>query len=573
MKYKEFEVQLKESGEETPRITAYASTFDREPDSYGDVVAKGAFADSLKKWDESGMRIPLLYGHRTDDPMMNLGGVVEAKEDEIGLLITAEFDMDNPNAVKARRDVIAKTLCKMSFAYDVLDEVPVELEGGIKANELRKLEIYEVSLVPIPANQHAVVVDVKAATAEAEADEKAGRRNSAADESTLERIGELADEIKDEVSGLIGADDDTEEAEEPQEAKEQSEEPNEANADTEEKAADAAEIEDADASATSEKEKEMEKSILAEIGEQTDAIVDAPAKTLGEHAVKAAKSIERGQRFSVVTDGFKAAGDTITVGNIAATTTVENAIYGARQQMQVANLFGQESISGNALTYYVEGAVAGDFAVVAEDGQKPGITPAFTEKTVNLAKIAGVLRESDEIVNDAAWLASAINNRGVYMLGLKEEAKLIADLIATSGVQTGTALTFDGIHTAITNVQVQTGMAADAIIMNPADWNTLALTKETATSAVYVLGGPAQMSAKMLWGVPVVTSSQIAAGKAIVGAFKQGAAKVTNGGVQVEMSNSDGSDFSHNRVAIRIEERLALAVRVPAAFVVITQAS
>ena len=51
----------------------YPSTFTREPDSYGDVVAKGAFVDTLDEWAKSGNSIPLLFGHRFDDPDFNIG--------------------------------------------------------------------------------------------------------------------------------------------------------------------------------------------------------------------------------------------------------------------------------------------------------------------------------------------------------------------------------------------------------------------------------------------------------------------------------------------------------------------
>lgn len=189
-KFKTFDLQVKESGDETPRIVAYASTFHREPDSYGDVIAKGAFEKSLARIKSEGRYLPLLYGHRMDDPMMNIGRVVEAGEDEIGLLIEAEFDMENPNAVKARRDVLAKTLCKLSFAYDVIDWGFVEFEDGIKATELRELEIYEVSLVPVPANHHAEVIDAKA-----------GRRNSKAD---TDAVSEAISAIKSQLEAIRG---------------------------------------------------------------------------------------------------------------------------------------------------------------------------------------------------------------------------------------------------------------------------------------------------------------------------------------------------------------------------------
>src|SRR5690606_10922580 len=123
------------------------------PDSYGDVVAKGAFVQSLEEWKSSGNVIPLLYGHRMDDPMYNIGGVLDAKEDDRGLKVHCAFDLDNPVAAQSYRLTKARRLGQMSFAYDVLDEAPVELENGVKANELRALKLYEVSLVPIGANQ------------------------------------------------------------------------------------------------------------------------------------------------------------------------------------------------------------------------------------------------------------------------------------------------------------------------------------------------------------------------------------------------------------------------------------
>lgn len=143
-------------------LVAYAATFDRDPDSYGDVIARGAFKETLERWAASDARIPLLFGHRTDDPEMNLGAVVHAEEDERGLRIEAAFDPDNAKAQYARKLVREGRLSKMSFAFDVIEQGTITLEDGREANELRKVELFEVSLVPIPANQHADVIDVKA---------------------------------------------------------------------------------------------------------------------------------------------------------------------------------------------------------------------------------------------------------------------------------------------------------------------------------------------------------------------------------------------------------------------------
>lgn len=195
MQTKSFDFALKEQDEGAPggSITAYASTFDREPDSYGDVVAPGAFADSIKAWEESGNPIPLLFGHRTDDPTMNIGAVTKAIEDERGLLIEADFDPDSETAQYCRKLVMEGRLCKLSFAFEVLDEGTVKLDDGTKANELRKLNIFEVSLVPIPANRHATVESVKS-----------GARSSKADTAELEQAREHAAAIHSIITSVLG---------------------------------------------------------------------------------------------------------------------------------------------------------------------------------------------------------------------------------------------------------------------------------------------------------------------------------------------------------------------------------
>ena len=183
-------------------VEGYAATFDREPDSYGDVIAKGAFARTLDEWrakSEGGLAIPLLYGHNTDDPMHNIGKVTEAHEDEKGLFIRAEFDAANELAQYARSLAAQGRLFQFSFAYSVRDAGMVTLDSGIDAYELRALDLYEVSLVQIPANQHAVVTSIKSDVAEV----KAGRRNSKADEDELRRVREWANNITQAIDGLL----------------------------------------------------------------------------------------------------------------------------------------------------------------------------------------------------------------------------------------------------------------------------------------------------------------------------------------------------------------------------------
>lgn len=175
-------------------IKGYASTWIREPDSYGDVVAKGAFADSIAHIAESGDSIPLMWNHDSNDLKAFIGTVTKLEEDDKGLYFEADFD-NTLEAQRARQLASDGRLKKFSFAYDVLDQAEVELEDGRKANELRKLNIHEISLVMYPANPDTSVIEVKS-----------GRRNSAKDEDKLRQaiallqdvLGELTDTDEDD---------------------------------------------------------------------------------------------------------------------------------------------------------------------------------------------------------------------------------------------------------------------------------------------------------------------------------------------------------------------------------------
>ena len=148
----------------------YPSTFTREPDAYGDVVAKGAFAETIKAWAESGNTLPGLFGHRLDDPDFYVASATEMGEDEHGWWVKGQFDMDSPKGKQTYRLVKGRRLTKLSFAFDVEDEGEVELADGRKANELRKLNVHEFSFVPVPANSDATVMAVKSGVAALKAD-------------------------------------------------------------------------------------------------------------------------------------------------------------------------------------------------------------------------------------------------------------------------------------------------------------------------------------------------------------------------------------------------------------------
>lgn len=307
------------------------------------------------------------------------------------------------------------------------------------------------------------------------------------------------------------------------------------------------------------------------------------ARTLGDHFVEAVKAANVGKKFSVTAPAFKAASDTQTspAGAVGFATTYDRRVVeGARTPLVIRDLFGAEQISGSTLVYLVEGAMQGAPAVTAEGAEKPQIHFADpTQKTVSLAKVACHIKESDEYIEDYPFLASAINGRLLYELSLVEQGKLVTDLLDTSGIQTGTYAAAgtatdiaDAILQAAMDVQAQTGFAADAVAMNPADWYTLRIGKD-GDDRYYGNGYFGDQAIPNLWGIPVCVSASIASGTIVVGAFKTCGSVVTHGGVSVEAVNTNEDDFVKNLMTIRAEERLALAVRRPAGFKKLTKAS
>ncbi|WAC65176.1 HK97 family phage prohead protease [Agrococcus sp. SL85] len=186
----------------------YPSTFTRTPDAYGDVIAKGAFLDTIEQWKTSGNTLPGLFGHRMDDPDFYVAGAIDMGEDDHGWWVKGAFDLDSPKGPQVYRLVKGKRLTQLSFAFDTLEDGTVTLDNGDQARELRKVHVHEFSFVPIGANQDTSVVAIKALVEQvvAEAEVKAGRAISAKNESTLreavDKIAAAAGDIKNVLSVL-----------------------------------------------------------------------------------------------------------------------------------------------------------------------------------------------------------------------------------------------------------------------------------------------------------------------------------------------------------------------------------
>ena len=200
-------VQLKagpDDGLNEGQFTAYASVFGNI-DSYGDVVVKGAFAKDLARWEKSGNVIPLLFGHNMADPDLNIGYVVKAEEDEVGLKVTAQLDLENPKAKQVYRMLKGRRIDQMSFAYDVVDGAMAQKDGE-DVYEIRDLKLYEVSVVTVGANQETEILAVKQAALLADrmsASLKAGRVLSAKNENELRSAHEAIGRVLSVLDGTF----------------------------------------------------------------------------------------------------------------------------------------------------------------------------------------------------------------------------------------------------------------------------------------------------------------------------------------------------------------------------------
>lgn len=298
------------------------------------------------------------------------------------------------------------------------------------------------------------------------------------------------------------------------------------------------------------------------------------------------KEMETNELKSMNMENLKSAPGSVSTYIKAATdvetstqqSTYDNNVFSGGAPLGVRGAFGAESISTNALTYYVLGETEGEVSGVDEGGAKPQIHVPYEPVTAALQKIAAFFKETDELLSDNAFLESAIRNRGRYEFDKAVEGYLVTELMGTSGVGAeNAAISFDSILDAKQSIMSGTGYAADTLIINPADWSTLLKSKDS--NLQYLLGGPAYgsygnggyNSNPKVWGLNVIESASVPSGFCVVGAFKAGAAVISKAGegMRIEVSNSDQNDFIYNRITVRLEERILLAVRVPGAFCIV----
>jgi HK97 family phage major capsid protein len=251
--------------------------------------------------------------------------------------------------------------------------------------------------------------------------------------------------------------------------------------------------------------------------------------------------------------------------------------------LKIRDLLAPGTTDSPTVIYMQETTFTNAAAAVAEGAAKPESALVFTQVVENVHKIAHFIPVTEEMLEDVAQIQSYIDARLTLGLALTEEDQLLngngtapnlKGIMQRSGLTPGNALTApdtaaDAIFKTMMAIFNASFIMPDAHVMNPINWQTVALLKDTMGR--YLAGGPfIPAPTPTLWGLPIAVTPVIAAGKCLTGAFGSQAQIYDRGGIRVEASNSHQDFFVKNLVAIRAEERLALAVYRPSAFGITT---
>lgn len=246
-----------------------------------------------------------------------------------------------------------------------------------------------------------------------------------------------------------------------------------------------------------------------------------------------------------------------------------------KRKLHVRELLSGGAMSNSNFVYVKEITGEEGPEIVAEGGAKNQFDLDLQEVSVPARKIAGYVRISDEMLNDPLGMATFLQSRLMELLLRAEDEQLLNG--------NGTAPNISGI-TDTGNFTAPTGSAtidveqlvqaiaqlegydreANGILLNPADWYNIWLTKSTGSVAgLYNL--PSEMISRVgdqmfIAGVPVFRSTAIAVDKFIVGDWVMGANLITRLAPRVEFFFEDGTNVRENKVTVRVEERIAFPI-------------
>lgn len=327
----------------------------------------------------------------------------------------------------------------------------------------------------------------------------------------------------------------------------------------------------------------------AQQGEIINADKSVGGQYVNSNAYKALKGnvtkVERAREI-ISTKAATPTTSTVTTGitrNTIAMPTQLAGIYDetAELPLVIEGLIPHIPVTSSSVQYLKNSAFTNGAKVVAEGTAKPESTFQFKLATANVETIAHYTKITEQLAQDAPAVQAFINAKMIYGLQLKIDEQLVNGTGAEASQLTGLLATtnstdysadLDALKPSIKTMadfalaiktKLETnGYAPKYLILNPIDWASLALIKDT--QGLYLLGGPATVAGKTLWGMSVVTTPSMPQGKYLMSDFALGATIFDRQEVAVEIDREQ-DDFTKNLFTIRVERRLGLAVENPKA--------
>jgi HK97 family phage major capsid protein len=251
-------------------------------------------------------------------------------------------------------------------------------------------------------------------------------------------------------------------------------------------------------------------------------------------------------------------------------------IRGNFTPLTIRELFRTIPVTSNMVNSLRELSWTNDAAEVAQGAAKPESDLTFEQYNVPITTVAHWIKVSNQLLADAPAIAAYIDTRARDGLAQRIDAQLLngngtspnlSGLTDSGNFTAYTATSGDLLVDAINRAKYAlwaTGNMPDVVVVNPADWGAMERTREGAGTGQYLYGTPGAMAGENPFGLRIVLSNNMAAGKFLVGAIDASAVLYTRQGATVEMGYVN-ADFTNNLVTIRVEERLGLGVERPAA--------